>query len=101
MREAVRRGPGVQGGVAAWADFDSTGTYTRIWSNVLQFGNGTPVWQTAVPIDQSSPEAGLANQPQNLRDISVALSPGGSVGYVVYMQHDADLTPRTWVNWPQ
>ena len=87
--------------VAAWADFESTGTYTRIWAGILDVGSGQPVWQAPVAIDMPSPNADLADEPQNVRDISVALDPAGSVAYVVYMQH-ADspaTTPFTWVNW--
>jgi len=87
--------------VAAWADFDPTGTYTRIYANILETSSGTPVWSGPTAIDVSSPDAGLANQPQNVRWVGVALEPGGGVAQVIWMQHDPDTnaTPRTWANW--
>ncbi len=85
--------------VASWADYDAGGTFTRIWANTLKFGKGAPTWQTPLAIDEASPTAGLADQPQNVRDISVGLDPAGTVAYVVYMQHEAGGNPRTWANW--
>jgi hypothetical protein len=84
--------------VASWADFDETGTYTRIWANILRFGTGAPAWEGPVAIDQSSPSAYLANTPENVRDISVGLTPDGTLGIVTYIQHQPDMTTRTWAN---
>lgn len=85
--------------VAAWADFEETGTFTRIWANVLQFEEGAPTWKGPEAIDIASPDAGLAGVPENVRDITVGMDPGGKTAYVTYMQHEPNGTPRTWVNW--
>jgi hypothetical protein len=87
--------------VAAWADFDAGGTFTRIWANVLHFETGTPAWKGAEPIDQASPTVYLADTPENVRDIRIAMDPAGSSATVVWIQHGegADPTPRTWANW--
>ncbi len=85
--------------VAAWADFDSTGTYTRIYASVLRYDGGAPAWQAPVTIDEDAPNATLANQPENVRNIGVALNPGGTVAYVTWKQTEPNGTPRTFLNW--
>ena len=86
--------------VAAWADFDPTGKFNRIYANVLDVSSGVK-WSGAVPIDQASPDAGLADQPQNVRWISVSLDRDGGAAQVTWMQHagDANSTPQVWANW--
>jgi hypothetical protein len=87
--------------LAAWADLDPTDTFTRIYADVLEIDGGVGTWQGAKPVDQASPDAGLAGQPENVRWVGVALDPAGSTASVVWMQHDNDAssTPHAWANW--
>ena len=90
--------------MAAWADFESTGTYTRIFADVLETSSGAPVWSGAVPIDNPSPnaglDAGLAADPANVRYVGVALDPAGGEAQVVWIGYaTTDATePRVWSN---
>ncbi len=85
--------------VASWADFDPSGTYTRIWASVLRYDGGAPAWQAPVTIDADSPNATLAERPENVRNIWVGLNPGGTTAYVTWKETDPSGTPRTWLNW--
>ncbi len=87
--------------VAAWADFDPTGVYTRIYANVLDTSSGAPVWGGAVAVDAPSPDAGLADHPENVRYVNVSLDRDGGTAQVAWIQHPADggAATETWANW--
>jgi hypothetical protein len=86
--------------VAAWADFEASGRYTRIFARILETSSGTPTWGDAVAIDQDAPDAGLANQPQNFRAVSVALERAGGTAQIIWIQNDPDgLAAHTWATW--
>lgn len=85
--------------IASWADFDEGGTYARIWANVLRFSGNSATWGGPATIDESAPTAYLADQPENVRNISVGMDPGGTAAYVIYKQSETALLPRVWANW--
>ena len=45
------------------------------------------------------PNAVLADQPENVRNIWVGLNPGGTAAYVTWKETDPSGIPRTWLNW--